>query len=487
LAVARAADVRPVVAAGRFYPADPTALRAAVDGFLADAIAREEVRGDRPLALIAPHAGYVFSGQIAADAWSLASPYTYDLIVLLGTNHTTAGFRGISVFAGDGYRTPLGITSIDTEAADFLRAADPAFTYRADVHAREHSVEVQVPFAQVVFPDVPIVAAVIGVPDPDLCERFGAALAELAQRRRLLIVASSDLSHYPSYEDAERVDRTVLEHGFLGGAGALLATVRREEASDTPELATCACGLGPILTALAAAERERPNRRVLISYANSGDTALGELARVVGYGAAAILDGAGPNVPLPTRRADGELTQTSEQNLLAFARKSIRRYLVAGTTPLARDLGPGTDRRRGAFVTLRRDGDLRGCIGHMVADRPLGEVVGAMAVQAAFNDRRFTPVTGGELDQLEIEISVLTPYQPVSGPQAIRVGTDGVVLRKGDRSAVFLPQVATEQGWNREQLLSALARKAGLPADAWREGAQLSTFQAHVFAESAAQ
>jgi AmmeMemoRadiSam system protein A len=123
----------------------------------------------------------------------------------------------------------------------------------------------------------------------------------------------------------------------------------------------------------------------------------------------------------------------------------------------------------------------------MVADRPLGEVVGAMAVQAAFNDRRFTPVTGGELDQLEIEISVLTPYQPVSGPQAIRVGTDGVVLRKGDRSAVFLPQVATEQGWNREQLLSALARKAGLPADAWREGAQLSTFQAHVFAESAAQ
>jgi AmmeMemoRadiSam system protein A len=242
-----------------------------------------------------------------------------------------------------------------------------------------------------------------------------------------------------------------------------------------------------VLAVLAMSEHRGPHSLLTISYANSGDTALGDLDRVVGYGAVAVVAGDGYRYERPMPRdvaAGGPLTGADRQRLLAFARDSILRYLTTETAPLARGLGVADDLQRGAFVTLKKDGHLRGCIGHMAEDRPLGQVVGAMALQAAFNDRRFEPVSLRELPALEIEISVLTPRQRAAGPEAIRVGVDGVYLEKDGRSAVFLPQVAPEQGWDRDQLLDALCRKAGLPAGAWREGAELETFQALVFAES---
>ena len=152
--------------------------------------------------------------------------------------------------------------------------------------------------------------------------------------------------------------------------------------------------------------------------------------------------------------------------------------------PLPRGMSPAAMERRGVFVTLKKHGELRGCIGRMVPDRPLATLVGAMALQAAFEDPRFRPVTLDEVPKLEVEISVLTPMKPVLGPSEIVVGRDGVLLQKGGRSAVFLPQVAPEQGWQRDEMLDNLARKAGLPDKAWREGARFSTFQALVFSEA---
>jgi len=480
------AGVRAPVVAGRFYPGDAIRLSGALDAYFEDAV---RAAGDRPLALIAPHAGYIFSGQIAADAFNQALGHDYDLVVLLGTNHTADGFAGVSVYPGGGYRTPLGTAPIDRKLSAALIAGNDDITFEPSVHLREHSIEVLVPFVQRLFPQTPIVAAVVGAPRPDMCIRFGKALAAHLKHRRALIVASSDLSHYPAYEDAQRVDGTVLEAMTALDPQTLHAEIERQMRRLVPNLSTCACGEGPILAALASARELGATCARVVSYANSGDTAIGQRDRVVGYAAVAVT--AGGDCPASLLRetesgaaAAADLTAAQQKSLLAFARKTIRQFHFSRTVPLARGMDLFQDRKQGAFVTLKKNGRLRGCIGHMRRDLPLGQVVGAMAWQAAFNDRRFSHVTLDELPQIEIEISVLTPFQPIPEPAAITVGRDGVLIKKGGRSAVFLPQVAREQGWDRTETLEHLCRKAGLPPGAWRQKAQLFTFQARVFKES---
>ena len=490
-----AAGSRPPAVAGSFYPGDEDQLRAAVQAFLADAVPPEP---ERPVALIVPHAGYVFSGQIAADAFRQVAGHDYDVVVILGPNHKAAGFRGIAVYDGPGYRTPLGVAPCDQEVSAALRRADPRFAANAAADAREHSVEVQVPFVQTVLPTAKIVAAVVGSDDPDLWESFGRALATALAGRRGLIVASSDLSHYPDHEDACASDRAVLAAAATMEPGQVIAAIAREMRRGRPQLATCACGEGPMVAAMTAARLLGATRATVLSYANSGDTPLGDRDRCVGYGAVVMTAGdrpsdttclapappADPDNPDRPDRPDTPLGPADRALLLEFARRTIGQYLASGTAPLARGMSPALMRARGAFVTLKISGRLRGCIGHMAQDTPLGQVVGAMALQAAFDDPRFSPLQAEELPEIHIEISVLTPFRPVSGPEAVVVGRDGVLLHKDGRSAVFLPQVATEQGWDRDQLLSQLSRKAGLPADAWRRGAELSVFQAEVFGES---
>jgi AmmeMemoRadiSam system protein B/AmmeMemoRadiSam system protein A len=480
---AGAVDVREPAVAGKFYPADPAKLRRAVHFYLDHAV---EPDGHKPLAIVAPHAGYVYSGQICADAWRQARGHRYDLVVILGTNHTDPGFTGVSIIPRGIYRTPLGDARIDEGIAASLAAADPAFSYRASVHRREHSVEVQVPFAQVLFPDTPIVAAIVGAADPSLCDRFGRALAAAVKDRSALIAASTDLSHYPAYEDACRVDRAILEAAATMDPAAVHREIEAQMAQHISSLSTCACGEGPMMAAMSAAKHLGARGARIVSYANSGDAVVGRPERVVGYGALAFSD-ADTKVPFfPEAPAADEkvvLGERQKRALLSLARSTITEVLLADALPLPRSPDPALNAHRGAFVTLKKNGQLRGCIGHMAADGSLQKTVGAMALQAAFNDHRFTPVSVQELDQLEIEISVLTPYRPVAGPAAIRIGTDGVVIRKAGKSAVFLPQVAVEQGWNREEMLDYLCRKAGLPADGWKEGAELLTFQATVFSE----
>jgi len=480
------APVRPAAVAGQFYPGEAAVLEAAVRAFLDDA---QPPRTPRPLALVAPHAGYIFSGQIAADAYRQAMDHDYDLVVILGTNHTFARFNGVSVHIGAGYRTPLGLATIDRQVAAELRAADATFTFEPGVHIREHSVEVQVPFVQVAFPDTPIVAAVIGAPTPELCVRFGRTLAKVVKDRKVLVVASSDLSHYPAYDDAVAADGAVLKATATLDAEAVRAAIREQIGSRRPNLQTCACGEGPILAAIAAAKALGATRGHVVSYANSGDTVAGDHSRVVGYGAVVMTAGEGrpdttalarPEVAPPS----AELGPADKKALLAFARKTIDRFLRTRTTPLARGFSPAVWRRQGAFVTLKKSGQLRGCIGRGSPDMPLVQVVGSMAFQAAFQDRRFPPLRAEELPQVEIEISALTPYRKVSGPQSIMIGRDGVLLRKDGRSAVFLPQVAVEQGWDRDQTLERLCHKAGLPAGSWKSGAEFYTFQAEIFHES---
>lgn len=480
-------DVREPAVSGRFYPGDASKLSKALDYYLKDAV---KPSGERPLAIVSPHAGYIYSAQIAADAFNQAAGHQYDVVVLLGTNHTDPGFSGVSVYPEGGYRTPLGVAKIDKDTANQLIAADKAFTFKKSVHLREHSIEVQVPFVQTLFPDAEIVPAIVGTSDLELCSRFGKALATVLKGRRALIVASSDLSHYPDYEDAVTVDRKVLNAMTTLDPKTVHSVIQKQEKTYIRNLSTCACGEAPVLAAMAAAKALGANCGRIVSYANSGDASVGDRSRVVGYGAISFVTGSLCDDQKSGKKSaaapeSGHLTHEHKKALLSFARKTIRQFLATETTPLARGFDPVLENKQGAFVTLKKHGRLRGCIGHMAEDLPLCRTVGAMALQAAFNDRRFPPLEPKELSEVELEISVLTPFRRVNSVEDILVGRDGVVLRKDARSAVFLPQVAPEQGWDRAEMLTHLSRKAGLSPDDWKsDDAQFSTFQAVVFSEA---
>ena len=480
------AAVRPPAVAGQFYPQEPAKLEAAVKAFLADAV---PARGERPVALVLPHAGYVYSGQIAADGWRQAAGQAYDLVVILGTNHTTPGFSGVSVYPGAGFRTPLGVAEVDTAAAAALLATGGTVTSDTRVHEREHSIEVQVPFAQVVLPGVRILPVIVGTEDPLALARFVQTLARVLAGRHALIVASSDLSHYPDDEGSVAADRAVLTAIARMDAAGLQQVVAEQLRAGHRGLETCACGEGAIMVAMESARALGARRGVVLSRANSSDVPVGDPARVVGYGAVMFCAGRGEMDaaaldPPAAAAADAVLEPADQKALLRLARRTLERWFATGTVPLPRGFSPAARRRQGAFVTLYLHGQLRGCIGHMAEDRPLVQNVGAMALAAATEDPRFPPLEPAELKDVEIEISVLTPLERVAGPEAVVVGRDGVQIRKDGRTAVFLPQVATEQGWDRDALLENLCLKAGLAKDAWKNSAEFWTFRSIHFRES---
>lgn len=274
--------VRMPAVAGSFYPQEPRRLAAEVKALLAAAL---PPRDARPIALVVPHAGFAFSGLIAADGWRQAQDRRYDLVVLLGTNHTAGFFTGVSVFIGSGFRTPLGVVQVDEQAASSLLAADHDCSSDPAPHEREHSIEVQLPFVQTVLPGVPILPVIVSDEDPHLCARLGVALANVLASRRALIVASSDLAHFPSSEDAAAADRAVLTAMAGMDPGGLIETIAREQRARRRGLDTCACGLAPVLAALAAARTLGATHGTVLSHASSGDAPPGDRARVVGYGA----------------------------------------------------------------------------------------------------------------------------------------------------------------------------------------------------------
>jgi AmmeMemoRadiSam system protein B/AmmeMemoRadiSam system protein A len=476
-------DIRPAVVAGKFYPDDPVRLSAVIDTLMQQAVTPDM---EPPVAMVVPHAGYVYSGQICADAFKLASRFSFDRIVLLGTNHTDPDFQGISVYEAGAFETPLGKIAIDEELAKKLLASGKPVSANRRVHEREHSTEVVLPFIQKVFPKAALIPIIVGGADIEMCRKFGSLLAETMRGKNALIIASSDLCHYPDYSDGAQSDRSVLNGMRTLDPAALVNEVHRVESKHIANLATTACGLGPILTAMAAARSLGADCGRVISHANSGDTTLGERSRVVGYAAVSFCRASMPcGEPLPAQTTAAASTLTDEQKhvLLAFARNTIRQYLETETTPLFRRDDPVFQQKQGAFVTLKKHGELRGCIGQMSEDLPLYQTIGRMAISAALHDSRFSRLSVSELKDVEIEISVLTPYQRVDSTDQIQVGRDGVLLKRSGRSAVFLPQVAPEQGWTRDDMLDNLCRKAGLSSDCWRQGAEFYTFQAIIFSE----
>jgi len=454
------AQVREPAVAGKFYPAERTELSQTIDAFLAKA-PDKQVEGEL-IALIVPHAGYEYSGRVAAYGYKQLLGREFDTVVVMGPSHRIA-FDGISIGKYDSFRTPLGSIPADTGLIRKLLNYDKRFIFSDAAHQKEHSTEVQLPFLQKALNKFKLVEIIIGNPSADNCQLLAAALLELTAGKKVLFIASSDLSHYYSYDKAVIMDQltlAALEKNSVEMLANALAVGRSE-----------LCGLGPVLTVIMIAGRRGVNRIKILDYANSGDVT-GDKDRVVGYAAVGYY------------QRKTMLNETQKKRLLGIARKTLESYLKDRKKPKFEEKDEVISTPLGVFVTLTKQGRLRGCIGFIRPVKPLYEAVSEMAIAAATEDNRFESVTYAELKDLVIEISVLSPFEPVPEVKQIEVGKHGLLIQKGYHSGLLLPQVPGEYGWNREQFLENLCYKAGLPSDAWKDkDSKLFSFTADVFSE----
>ncbi len=465
--------VRPAAVAGTWYPADPAALAAEVDGYLA---AAGPVHGFEATALIAPHAGLVYSGPVAAHAYAAVRGRTYDAAVLVGPSHHVA-FDGVSVYGRGAWATPLGPAVVDAALAARLAAASPLVSEYPRAHRREHSLELQLPFLRRLLPATPIVPLVMGCQRRETVLGLADALADALRGAAVLLVASTDLSHYFDAEEAAELDARVVAHVARFDWAGLLDEFERYPEHERGRCV--ACGGGAAIAVMRAARALGATAARVLERADSGHVS-GDREQVVGYLAAAfgasIKRGCAPN-PRPSRGT--MLAPQARARLLRIARAAL------GGAP-GPDAGPPADdpaAAGGAFVTLRLDGRLRGCVGRVGSERPLDETVRDVARAAAAEDPRFPALRPAELARLVVEVSVLGALEPCPGPDALIVGRHGVLVEQGPRRGLLLPQVAAEQGWDASTLVAQTCVKAGLEPDAWRRGAALFRFEAEVFAE----
>lgn len=478
LAPPRTDELRMPAVSGQFYPADPTELRTLLSGYFSDLPAQVH----KPVrAVIVPHAGFVFSGEVAAAGFGMIEPGSdYKRVFILASSHR-AHFKGASVYDRGNYQTPLGEVAVDLEIARKLTSGSGFFQYLPEAHRQEHSIEVQLPFLQYLFGEnLRIVPVVIGDNSAGASLQIANSLRPYFTEENLFVI-SCDFSHYPDYESANLWDRITAEAILTNSPQHFLATMTDTADDHVRGLATRACGWTSVLTLMYLTQDQEGLAYDHVLYRNSGDSEYGDKSRVVGYHAIAVL-AAEKNV---TTTSAMSFTERDKELLLMLARRTIDAELSGNIWPdlQASDISSSLAVPCGAFVTLRLAGDLRGCIGTFVSDDPLHKVVQQMAAAAAFEDRRFMPLSKAELSHVEIEISVLTPLERIYSADEIQLGVHGIYIRKGDRAGTFLPQVAIEAGWSKDEFLGHCSRdKARIGWEGWKE-AELYTFRAIVFHE----
>ena len=468
--------VRSAANAGAFYPADPKELTTMVDLFLSEAhipVIEGTIYG-----LVVPHAGYVYSGPVAAYSYALLKNKKITRVVVISPSHVTA-FYGSAVYNGSAYDTPLGKVPVDMDFCKKLAELDADIKLSSEGHETEyqgrmeHALEVQLPFLQRVLKDFVLVPIIMGDQTYESCRALGLALAKLITDNQTIIVASSDLSHYHPYAEAKNLDSKVLKAIEEWDYFNLCRNIRM----DTWE----ACGGGPIAAMMIAVEQRGATTAKVIKYANSGDTA-GDKSRVVGYSAVVLFKDAHKN---ESAEEEFTLTPAEKKYLLDLAKKSVASAVQTGKRIECSDGGfKDLSLDRGAFVTLTIDGQLRGCIGYTSPFQALYSTVRDVAFQAALNDPRFSAVSKEELSKLNYEISVLSPLRKVTDIKKIVVGKHGLLIKKGRAEGLLLPQVASEYNWDRDTFLQQTCHKAGLPANAWQDKeTDIFYFSALVFGE----
>jgi len=455
--------IREPVWAGQFYDKRPAVLSAQIDSFL-DNAAKISAPPGKIQALIVPHAGYIYSGQVAAYAYQLVKGKSFDTVVILGTSHRF-GFKGCSIYSDGGYKTPLGITEVDPSLAQKI-SRNSGFKFIPQAHSQEHSVEVQIPFIQKVLPEAKIVPIVVGIPSQKTISTLASALEKSLKDKKALVVASTDMSHFYSHEKAAVID---------GNTISLISSFKINELIDRLEKGeNIMCGGSGVAASLLYANKTGEGKVQILRYQDSSQAG-GSTAEVVGYLSAVIYQ--------QEKMPSFSLTSQEKSELLELARNSVTKYvnekqMLSYNPESTRLLTPC-----GAFVTLKKHGNLRGCIGFIEPIAPLYQTIMQAAVYAATQDFRFKPVASAEIKDLEFEISVLTPLQKINDPEIVTVGRHGLVIAQNGKKGLLLPQVAVENNWSRSTFLQQACIKAGLPPTAWKEGAEIYVFQAIVFKE----
>ena len=428
--------------------------------------------------LIVPHAGYDYSGPVASSGYrSIPREADYQNIFIIASSHREY-FEGASVYSVGDYITPLGEARVNRTIAAELIENNEHIQFNASAHDREHSIEVQVPMIQNHFENTPpIVPIVIGSSSASTARELARALIPYFTPENLFVI-SSDFSHFPAYNDAVRIDKLTCDAILENDPEVFYNTLRKNDAARVDNLATPCCGWSSILTLLYMSENDPQLALTPILYQNSGDTPNGDKNRVVGYWAIAGYD-AKPDLP------QFVLSEQDKQILLDISRETLETYLRSREIPdvASHEIPEILQQPAGAFVSLYKHGQLRGCIGNFLPDDPLFKVVQNMAVAASTRDTRFYPVDPVELEHISIEISVLTPLQPIVSIEEFEIGRHGIYMRKEGRSGTYLPQVAAQTGWDREEFFGHCAQdKAKIGWEGWKE-ADLFVYEAIVFGE----
>jgi len=471
---ARMKEIREPAVAGMFYPDKPEILSRDVKKYL-DHATKEKIDGEI-IALVAPHAGYMYSGQVAAYVYKLIEGKHFDSVVIVAPSHRV-DFKGASLYDRGAYRTPLGLVPVDVELSKKMMERWNGIRYFPEAHSQEHSLEVQIPFLQIVLKSFKLIPIVM---EPywslETCQFLAQAIADATRGKNVLLVASTDLSHFHPYEKAVQLDKIVLQR---------LEQFDSEGLSRDLKGGRCeACGGGPVITVMLAAKTLGANRGKVLKYQNSGDVT-GDRSRVVGYGAAAFYKAAGGQTKMKEEKKVGVdlgLNEEEKKALHQIAKTVIENKTKKKSIPEFKIDSPVLKENRGAFVSLHKKGQLRGCIGYIEGRGPLHKTIEEMAEAAAFRDPRFTPVVEKELADLDIEISVLTPLRKITDVNEIEVGKHGIYIKKGWNAGLLLPQVATEYKWDRKTFLEHTCQKAGLPSDSWKhKDIEIYIFSADIF------
>jgi len=400
--------IRNPVVSGQFYPASPTQLRTMIETLVDETAVKEDVIG-----LVSPHAGYIYSGPVAGAVMSKVK--FKDTCIIMGPSHTGRG-KPFSIMTRGTWITPLGKVEIDSELGKKMLATSRYLQEDTVAHEHEHSIEVQLPFIQYFKEDIKIVPIVIAYADGAIYKEIGKEIARAVKElnREVVIIASSDMTHYEPVESARRKDNEAID--------AMLDLNEDELLRRVSELDISMCGYAPTVSLIAAARELGATRAELVKYQTSGDVT-GDYSSVVGY--AGII-----------------IKKEQMHPLVQLARKTIETYVREGTFPEPAELTPEMEARAGVFVSIHKHGELRGCIGTFepTTDNIAKEIM-ANAVSSATSDPRFPPVTPDELSDLDYSVDVLTSPEPIASKDQLDPKRYGVIVEAGWRRGLLLPDL----------------------------------------------
>jgi len=456
--------------AGQFYPASPQELTRQLNELFKSAGA--SVTNRKPLAIIAPHAGYVFSGRVAASAYNqIPGNADYKRVFVIASSHRFL-FNGAAVFDSGNYITPLGEIPVDTDLAKALIKSGKYFMHEPEAHESEHSLEVQLPFLQHKLKNkFTLVPIILGTNNSSHCKEIARVLEPYFVPENLFVI-SSDFSHYPSYDDAVDNDLRTADAICSNHPQQLLKVLEENKKKKIDNLDTSLCGWTSVLTLLYLTE-DKDVVFYKTDYQNSGDAKYyGDKKRVVGYWALSVFE----------KESTSFFSKEEQKELLAVAYDTIAYYLKTGRTVKPKPaLTEGLlQKPGGVFVSIYIDDALRGCMGNFTRTETVIDLVQRLSVASAC-DYRFKDILPDELDKMKIEISILTPLKKIDSIDEIELGKHGIYIKKGAFSGTFLPQVASKTGWNLHEFLGHCARdKAGLGWEGWKD-AEIYIYEAFIF------